>query len=474
MITKVSIICLVLSLHFSADAQTQLWGTTHEGGVNGLGVIFMSDSTGNSFHTAYEFIPGVAKAPIGGLCLADNGSFYGVTGLNGFHHDSYCYTYNSSTENYSNLQDFFANAIDGWCAKSRLIKSDSGMLFGLCAMGGNGNANSFGIIYSVDPTTNTYSSIYIFDSINGAHPYGSLTQASNGKLYGIASGGGANNSGVIFCFNPSTITYNKLYDFPTPIGGFTYYGGLEQASNGKFYGATQFGGANNYGQIFSFDESTSTFTDLYDFDLTSGANPRSNLIQANDGNFYGLTYSGGLNNTGVLYRIDTNANYTKVLDFTGANGANPTRRLLQAKNGKLFGTTFYGGNNNDGVIFNYDIITNVFTKLIDFNTSVNGSYPDCEIIETPMLNLLGIDNISDEIGIRIYPNPFNFQTNINFAEEQHNTSIRITDILGKEIKKVNFSGRQLVIDKAQMNAGIYFVEIMDKKKKVTNIKIIIQ
>lgn len=471
---KITFICLVLCLPFSAEAQTQLWGTTQEGGINGLGLMFMSDSTGNTFHTVYEFIPGVAKAPIGGLCVADNGNFYGVTGLNGFHHDSYCYTYNPSTGYYSNLQDFFYNAGYGWCAKSRLIKTTSGMLYGLCAMGGNGNANSFGIIYSVDPATNTYSSIYEFDSINGAHPYGSLI-ATNGKLYGIASGGGTNNSGVIFSFDPTTTIYTKLYDFPTPIGGFTYYGSLEQAWNGKLYGATQYGGANNYGQVFSFDESTTTFTDLYDFDYTSGANPRSNLIQATDGNFYGLTYSGGLDSAGVLYRIDTNANYTKLLDFTGANGANPTRRLLQAKNGKLFGTTFYGGNNNVGVIFSYDITTSTYTKLIDFNTSINGSYPDCEIIETPKLGILGIENISNKFGISIYPNPFTSQTNITFDEEQHNTTIRITDIVGKEIKTINFTGRQLVIDKTEMEVGIYFVQTTDKQKRISsNNKIIIQ
>ncbi len=137
------------------------------------------------------------------------------------------------------------------------------------------------------------------------------------------------NNGVHYSFDPTNSIYTKLYDFPLPIGGLTYYGSLEQATNGKFYGATQYGGANNYGELFSFNESTTTFTDLYDFDFTNGSNPRSNLIQATDGNFYGLTYSGGVDSLGVLFRIDSNANYTKLLDFIGINGAYPTRRLLQ-------------------------------------------------------------------------------------------------------------------------------------------------
>ena len=76
--------------------------------------------------------------------------------------------------------------------------------------------------------------------------------------------------------------------------------------------------------------------------------------------------------------------------------------------------------------------------------------------------------------VSIYPNPFTLQTNINFAEEQLNSTIRIIDIVGKEIKTINFTGRQLVIDNAEMKAGIYFVQTTDEKNNVTNKKIIIQ
>ncbi len=83
------------------------------------------------------------------------------------------------------------------------------------------------------------------------------------------------------------------------------------------------------------------------------------------------------------------------------------------------------------------------------------------------------EHISQET-ILIYPNPFTLQTTINFAEEQKNTTIRITDVLGKEIKIINFTGKQLIIDKGDMKAGIYFVQTLDEKKKLTNNKIIIR
>lgn len=91
--------------------------------------------------------------------------------------------------------------------------------------------------------------------------------------------------------------------------------------------------------------------------------------------------------------------------------------------------------------------------------------------------------MSDYVGITvydinnkssIYPNPFTSQTTISFSEEQKNTTIKITDVIGKEIMKLNFTGRQLTIDRAAMKSGIYFVQITDEKKNTCNKKIIIQ
>jgi hypothetical protein len=46
--------------------------------------------------------------------------------------------------------------------------------------------------------------------------------------------------------------------------------------------------------------------------------------------------------------------------------------------------------------------------------------------------------------------------------------------MGREIKSINFTGKQCVIEKGEMNAGIYFVQITDENKNVVNRKIIIQ
>ena len=87
---------------------------------------------------------------------------------------------------------------------------------------------------------------------------------------------------------------------------------------------------------------------------------------------------------------------------------------------------------------------------------------------------VGVDEMFGNKEISVSPNPFASQTTITFNEEQKNTTLYIRDALGKIIRKETFSGKQFVIEKGNITAGIYFVETTDEKKNVTNTKIIIQ
>ena len=181
-----------------------------------------------------------------------------------------------------------------------------------------GGSNGLGVIFSFDPSSSTYTKLKDFDGNNGANPYGSLLQASDGKLYGMTHEGGAN--GVIFSFDPSSSTFTKLKDFDS-TNGANPYGSLMQASDGKLYGMTPGGGSNNAGVIFSFDPSSSTYTKLKDFDGTNGSSPVGSLMQASDHKLYGMTSGGGSNNTGVIFSFDpSSSTYTKLKDFDNILG----------------------------------------------------------------------------------------------------------------------------------------------------------
>ena len=87
---------------------------------------------------------------------------------------------------------------------------------------------------------------------------------------------------------------------------------------------------------------------------------------------------------------------------------------------------------------------------------------------------VGVAEQNNNTEFDISPNPFTSQTTISFNKTQKNTTIKIMDVLGKEIKTVLVSGKSLTIEKGTMQSGIYFVQLIDDKKNVVNKKIVIQ
>ena len=78
----------------------------------------------------------------------------------------------------------------------------------------NGGTNDYGVLFEYDPIIDVYTKKLDFDGTNkGANPWGSLMQASNGKLYGMTYRGGASNFGVIFEYDPSSDIFIKKLDF---------------------------------------------------------------------------------------------------------------------------------------------------------------------------------------------------------------------------------------------------------------------
>src|SRR5215217_3200045 len=129
---------------------------------------------------------------------------------------------------------------------------------------GQGSGN--GTISKYDAATNTISAIQTFGS-EGLYPVGNLCKVSNGKFYAMTSGGGTLGYGVIFSFDVVNSGYTVVHNFDN-TNGAEAAGSLIKASNGKLYGITTRGGALNLGVLFSFDPLTSTYTVLKNFDQT--------------------------------------------------------------------------------------------------------------------------------------------------------------------------------------------------------------
>jgi uncharacterized repeat protein (TIGR03803 family) len=86
-----------------------------------------------------------------------------------------------------------------------------------------------------------------------------------------------------------------------------------------------------------------------------GSYPNAALVQADDGNFYGTTYIGGVSLLGNIFQIAPNGNLTSLVSLTGTNGSylgsHPLASLVQGTDGNFYGTTYDGGAYNKGTVF---------------------------------------------------------------------------------------------------------------------------
>lgn len=221
----------------------------------------------------------------------------------------------------------------------------------------------------------TYSVLADFDGSNGETPYRApLLQGTDGNFYGTTQYGGTNNQGTVFRVTPSG-TVTTLYSFSGPPEGAQPAGGLIQALDGQFYGVTVVGGTStncfeNCGTVFQMGPEGKVTT-LSSFDSSDGNYPWVGLIQASDGNFYGTTTQGGTYGLGTIFRITASGTLTSLHSFDDTDGDFPTAPLIQSSDGNLYGTTELA--NGSGNIFEITL-AGAFTDVFQFNTS-SGTWP---------------------------------------------------------------------------------------------------
>lgn len=398
----------------------KLYGLTSSGGAYDQGVLFEFNPSTNNFTIKFDFSQGSGSEPHGSLMQASDGKIYGMTSRGGINNEGVLFEFDLATNNYSKKFDFGGN--NGSSPYGSLIQANNGKLYGMTFGGGRFNP---GVIFEFDPFSGNYAKKYDFDFINGGNPKGSLIQAFNGKLYGLAANSTGSAAGVLFEYDLSTNSYLKKVEFNSN-GGNTPYGSLLEASNGKLYGLTSEGGIGNAGTLFEYNPGIGTYTTKIDFEVAiDGKNPWGALTLATNGKLYGMTRNGGIHNVGVLFEFDPSSGvYTKKFDFGGANGGAPygslllgfngslygmttygggvfeynpdsdtysrydfsfepffpRGKLMQATNGKLYGMTSHGGVNHFGVLFEYDPFTNYFSKKYDFN-GADGCFPEGALVQ---------------------------------------------------------------------------------------------
>jgi uncharacterized repeat protein (TIGR03803 family) len=302
---------------------------------------------------------------------------------------------------------------DGIFPQGTLVQATDGNFYGTTFNGGaSGNCNlGCGTVFKIS-RDGALTTLHSFDGNGGANPVAGLVQASDGNFYGTTEYGGANDDprcnygdlfgcGTVFKVTPGG-NVTTLYNFcsqPYCSDGYGPLGVLVQARDGNFYGMTSAGGigaerthcGQGCGTVFKITPD-GTLTTLHSFDFNDGYAPFAGLVQASDGNLYGTTLGGGANAAGTVLKITPAGTLTTLHSFRGADGLEPWESLVQASDGNLYGTTVLGGSSGNcvdgcGTVFK---ITpdGVLTTLHSFDNN-DGTYAIGGLVQASDGNFYG-------------------------------------------------------------------------------------
>jgi uncharacterized repeat protein (TIGR03803 family) len=178
---------------------------------------------------------------------------------------------------------------------------------------------------------------------------------------------------MILVLTAQASTFTTLYSFHSPE--LLPIGGLVLASDGNYYGTTEYGGNYDSGTVFRMTPS-GTVTQLATFNGTNGQYPEATLALGTDGNFYGTTNRGGTLGDGVVFRITPAGILTVLHSFSGSDGQYPMSALIIGRNGSFYGTTTGGGAFGYGTVFSLTLAGSLSVVYDYQNSAVEGYNPN--------------------------------------------------------------------------------------------------
>lgn len=224
---------------------------------------------------------------------------------------------------------------------------------------------------SADAQTWTYDSVYSIP-LSASYGFlgGNLIQASDGNFWGITE------TGQIFKLTPAG-EFTAIAQTPDPESNYGPGFSLTEGPDGNFYGITvgNEGGVYGYGTVFQVTPA-GAYKVIYSFcpkgSCGNSDSPQTSLTLGSDGYLYGMTVNG------TVYKVSTAGDYL-VVNTTTTSSYYPTAPLVQAMDGNFYGIGQRGsasGTPDNGAIFKMTP-GGAVTNLYDFAANLGpGSSPD--------------------------------------------------------------------------------------------------
>lgn len=279
------------------DAKGNVYGATiygHE--PAGYGTVFeLSKTDEETILHAFSGGSSDGALPAGGLLRDKDGNLYGTTYEAGVPDNGTLYEV-SADGNETTLHAFGGYPSDGANpTEAGVLKDKNGNLYGVTYFGGSGSAcpGGCGAVYKLSKS-GRYAVLHSFagGTTDGCYPYGTPVIDNEGNLYGTAVSCGASKAGIVWKISQKGVE-TVLHNFTagSSDGGYPE-AGVIMDSEGNLYGVTTGGGTADTGVLYELD-TNGVLTLLHSFVGSDGEYPAAVVLREADGTFYGTATYGG-------------------------------------------------------------------------------------------------------------------------------------------------------------------------------------
>jgi uncharacterized repeat protein (TIGR03803 family) len=306
------------------DAAGNIYGTALGSGSFSAGEVFkLSPAAGGQWTESAIHIFGGAgdgAAPRSGLITDGVGNLYGTTEQGGVNGLGTVYQLSPNTDGSwteTVLYSFGGNTSDGSTPQAGVIIDAAGSLYGTTMAGGT---FGWGTVFELSPSSGSWTETILY-SFTGhtdqAHPTAPLWMDAGGNLYGTTSGNAIHSAGVGTVFelvhnSDGSWTEKNLHIFQNNAdGAYPGSGGLVPDRAGNLYGTTHDGGSAFGGVIFKMTHGAAggwTESIVFNFDIftdqNTGEKPDYGVTFGKNGVvLLGTTPQGGTGGFGAIYQV---------------------------------------------------------------------------------------------------------------------------------------------------------------------------